>query len=111
MPKPDGAEKILANLFNRYNKDDVTVSTAYIETKSNILREWYRKGQQAFRHLAHTDKVEFLNDVLQELEGDARDGFLMGWNSDAYADQHNLGLSIEGTHRQEIEDVNFAWQT
>lgn len=96
-------------LFNRYHNADPATSFSYIEAKSNALREWYRKGQRAFRQIESGDKITYFNDLLSGLEGDERDGFLMGWNSDNYATQHNMQLSVEGAHRQEVDDVRYSW--
>lgn len=79
--------------------------TPTMEVRSNNLRDWYNKGQQMFR--------TFLGDhgVLNDLEFEEevhREGFLMGWNSDAYALSHNMDLSVLGGQRIEMEDTYYA---
>ena len=100
----------LTKLFVRFRLESGdSVSKGFIESKSNNLREWYRKGQAAFRSTMGQDQVDTLNGFIQELEGDKREGFLMGWQSDAYACQNNLTLSYEGTHRQEVDSSVSTW--
>lgn len=111
MPKPNNANAILAKLFHRILDNEETVSSAFIETRSNTLREWYRKGQACYRNSLEGHKPVLLDGYLQGIENHVeREGFLMGWQSDAYADQHSLGLSIQGVDRQEYEGANFAWE-
>lgn len=113
MPKPDGQTEYLASLFHKWTDEEGNKLTSeLIETRSNTLREWYRKGQASFRLTKEqgVDQLDFLNFVQQELDGTGREGFLMGWQSDAYATDHGLTLGVEGHNRQEIDDAHFAWQ-
>jgi len=86
-----------------------------VEVRSNQLRDWYRTAQRLFRNmysgLDATQKMDGtitsrLNDLLAGMPNDvAREGFLMGWQSDAYAAEHNLPFSIEGADRVIPEDL------
>lgn len=81
-----------------------------MEARSNKLREWYRVGQSFFRSKVWVNHVYTLNALLQSdlksLDYDEREGFLMGWQSDAYAYDNGLAFSVEGSHRIEPEDTN-----
>jgi hypothetical protein len=82
----------------------------YAEARESKLREWYRIGQSYFRGFMDRDNhIEILNDllpVLGERDEAEREGFLMGWQSDAYAHDHGMRLSVEGTTRIIMEDYN-----
>jgi len=76
-----------------------------MEKKAATLRKWYRAGQAAYR--TAVDKITVLNDQLQDIPGDReREGFLMGWQSDAWAYENNKTFSVEGTCNIIPEDFN-----
>jgi hypothetical protein len=43
-------------------------------------------------------QIEALNDTLQDLSPTEREGFLMGWQADAWATDRSKELSVEGTY-------------
>jgi hypothetical protein len=43
-------------------------------------------------------QIEALNDTLQDLNPTEREGFLMGWQADAWATDRSKELSVEGTY-------------
>jgi hypothetical protein len=81
------------------------------EARSNILREAYRHGQRVFRSVLKsgaTPGAGHLSYYLDDFEDDAkREGFLMGWQSDAYANDHGMELSIEGQTRTVFDDADI----
>jgi len=86
------------DMFGSFHKDGG--GAFFQEEKSNLLREWYRRGQRAYRQLKEAGsapQIEHFNDLMNDMHGDAREGFLMGWQSDSWADQHGKQFSIEGT--------------
>lgn len=89
---------------NNFNPDGV-LSQAWrhgIETKSALLREWYRQGQKFFRNALQSaaglepSLTQALNHHCQGLSDVQKEGFLMGWQSDAYAYDNGLDFSVEG---------------
>jgi hypothetical protein len=90
-------------LSNHFIKDEIYNTD--MEERSNLLRDWYRKGQATFREAIEQgiDRHELLNDLKQMLDGDGRDGFLMGWQSDAWAYDNGKPLSFIGSARWETE--------
>ena len=89
--------------FGKYMIDWAMHGNNKMETRSNVLRECYRKGQQAYRlarERGHIPPVSFFSEE-HELTDLEVEGFLMGWQSDAYADRHDMELSVEGDVRWE----------
>lgn len=90
-----------------------------MEQGSNILREWYVKGQAHYRTIRALGFADWFSDLdvvngeLQELTDLQREGFLMGWQSDDYATKNNMPLSQEGMARWEVlpSDISFAKET
>jgi hypothetical protein len=74
---------------------------AWTENKSSLLREGYRLGQAWFRGFVDRDNhLENFNDLQQmteDMDPSVREGVFMGWQSDAYAHDNNMELSVEGT--------------
>lgn len=71
------------------------------------LRDWYRRGQRAFRQcldIPGVDNIEQFNDMLQQLKTHERDGFCMGWQSDAWAYSNDKPFAVEGTTHPATED-------
>jgi len=82
------------------------------ERRSSMLREWYRKGQQAFRALSKTGStmnLDHMNDLLTELKETEREGFLMGWQSDAWATKNDQPLAVEGAPHWEPQEYRPRW--
>lgn len=77
---------------------------------SSVLRDYYRRGQRLFRAMLQvgygTPDTETLNDLLEGLNESQREGFLMGWQSDAYAHDHGLELSVEGGEAEAISSLS-----
>ncbi len=71
----------------------------YREERSLLLRDYYRMGQRMFRlALGHgwQPQVEALSDILQVCNDSEREGLLMGWQSDAWAHDHDQPFAVEG---------------
>jgi hypothetical protein len=83
--------------------------SGYSEKRASLLREWYRKGQAAFRGALCGHQFQMtsaLNDLTQDLkDGPEKDGLLMGWQSDAYAWDNGLEFSVEGSDAVGEEDL------
>lgn len=100
-------------MFNPGNGDfsKAGALSANAEARSNKLRVWYRQGQRLFRGHNYASETEALNDFLADLPDKvAREGFLMGWNSDSYAKSNGMEYSAEGVDHQIPEGShNGAW--
>ena len=74
-----------------------------------MLRDYYRRGQRLFRSVLEvgygTPDTEMLNDLLDGLNDTQKEGFLMGWQSDAYATEHGLELSVEGGECETVSNL------
>ena len=79
-----------------------------MDARSNRLRDAYNAGQRCFRFLLEKRRrvtADDLNDMISMPMHDTdREGFMMGWQSDAYAVEHGLPLSVLGGDRWEPED-------
>jgi len=86
------------------------------EARARDLRSWYRTGQAYFRGFVDKSKhLINLNDALQlieerKLNSAEKDGFLMGWQSDVYAYEHNLDYAVEGMDNH-IEENSYGFVT
>lgn len=94
-----------------FGRQDIDSAPAGFETKADLLRKWYRIGQRFFReHLAdNSPNPPSLLDHKGLREGllyHEEQGFLMGWQSDKYAYDNNLPLSVEGSDQVIMEDLN-----
>ena len=76
-----------------------------MNSRSDLLRAWYRTGQRLFRYVNQQldciqkmdgTRLVKLNDHVQDLDGVALEGFLMGWQSDQYAYDNGMELAVEG---------------
>jgi hypothetical protein len=87
--------------------------SASAETRSRLLREWYRIGQAYFRgFIDPSNHVKRLNDALQMLSEHSaaeREGFLMGWQSDVYAYEHGMQLSVDGSDAVPAEENDSGY--
>lgn len=64
------------------------------------MREWFIKGQRAFREACRFGDPGSLEDYQYLLDscesGIELDGFMMGWNADEWAYRHDLQQSVLG---------------
>lgn len=97
-----------------YMADLAKAFTNSMDQRSNKLRDWYNRGQEAFRHALQSvaglePSAEQLHSHLEQIEESAqREGFLMGWRSDEWAYQNNKQFSIIGGIHVTVEDISNA---
>ena len=94
------ASKTQRALFGKFLENEGKVHGYLHEEAAGKLREWYRRGQRAFRECLKWGPVGDLqqyNDLLFPLRNYEREGFLMGWQSDAWAYDNGKQFSVEGT--------------
>jgi hypothetical protein len=107
MPASDAQR----SAFGKFNKAN-DIANAYIqETIESTIRDWYRRGQAAFRkclEIGGVPQIEQFNDLMQDMKEHQHTGFCMGWNSDAYAYANDMDFSIEGdTHAKFQVEESF----
>jgi hypothetical protein len=91
-----------------YMADLVKSFTIHMDQRSNTLRDWYNKGQQAFR-FSNKLTSETLHDFLENIEEEThREGFLMGWRADEWAYMNGKERAVLGTHRMEVEMIDYV---
>lgn len=81
------------------------ISAKNFMNSSNMVRTFYMKGQRAYRkalEMGWQPQMAALNDTLQDLNDTQREGFLMGWQADAAAQELSLDLSVEGTGHDKL---------
>lgn len=86
----------------------------HADAACNRMRDAYRAGQRVFRNTLAAlsglePSIEQLEDQLSMIsDAEQREGFAMGWQSDFYAYNNGLTLSVMGNTRYEPEDWNAS---
>jgi len=99
--------------FGLFERGEVSANSFYKASRATMLRNFYRRGQRMFRIALGMDwypQEEALNDCLEELNDTEKDGFMMGWQADAWATDHGIPLAVEGSIEivRERRDVQGA---
>ena len=102
MYKPTQAQRDFLSSLVEVNPVDRNL----IETRSNKMREWYIKGQNAFRR--GMNDLRQLNDATAEMDQHEKEGFLMGWQADAWAYDNDKPFAVSGGTRWEPDDMEGA---
>jgi hypothetical protein len=91
--------------FGRFQRELLDTEDFISTNTSNLMRTFYMKGQRAYRKALEwgwQPQEAALNDTLQELNDTQREGFLMGWQSDAYAYELSMIFAVEGTGHDKV---------
>lgn len=91
-------------MFGQFRSMDA--GAYFQEEASNAMREWYRRGQRAFRECLEygsAPQIEHFNDLMVGLKDHEKVGFCMGWQSDAWAYSNDKPFSVEGTTHEAPE--------
>jgi len=107
---PGAATQAQREMFNPIGGFGEKGFTAQADAKSNRLRDGYIAGQTVFRNALRSiaglePSALQLEDHLSMIDNDVdREGFAMGWQSDKYAYDHGMEMSVVGGERWQPED-------